>query len=339
MPGIKALRQIQIGQETTQGTPATPTTMWLGEGLLTPGEDRVFPAQYTGSLFPTSRSYTPVSKCEISLDETPVTFEQVGYLFDSVMCKVSGQADSTGSGKVYTWACTTTTVPATAAGTFTVRFGDNQEADEADFAHVTQLTLKGAGGEALTMQADLMAHGEADAEFATLAPVTVEEALFERGTLYLDATGSTIGTTPVAQTWLGVELVIPGWKTVYTADGSPGFGMLKHIGYGPGHEITGTLTLENNATGEAERGYARAGTRRLMRMKWTGSTLTTAGVYTAKTLMIDAVIAYDRTPALDEDDGDDTLVFPFRVVEGATADLTQVDGIKIVLVNQLAALP
>ena len=34
MPGVKALRKIQIGQETTAGTAVVATTIWRGEGVL-----------------------------------------------------------------------------------------------------------------------------------------------------------------------------------------------------------------------------------------------------------------------------------------------------------------
>jgi hypothetical protein len=338
MGGIKVLRQIQICQETTQGTPATPTTLWRGEGLLKPGENKVYPAEDTGSLFSKGRFYEPKSECEIDLSDTPATFEQIGYLLNSVLEKVAGVADSTGSGYVYTYSVLHSAQP-DEAGTLTVVAGDNQWADQADFAHVTELKLSGAGGEAVMMSATLLAHGETDDDFETnLTVPVVEEILFSKGTLYLDATGGTIGATPKATTWLGFELTIPGWKAVYTGDGALGFSFLKHVGYGEKNQITGTLTLENDAAGEAERGFARAGTHRLLRMKWTGSALTTTGVYTTKTLIVDAVIQYDQTPALDDEDGNDTLSLPFHVVEGSTSDLSDVDGIKIVLVTQAAAL-
>jgi hypothetical protein len=339
MGGIKILRQIQVCQEATHGAGGTPTTLWGGEGELTPNDNYAFPKQQVGSIYPVGRRYMQKSKCEIKLSETEATFEQLGYLLNGVIAKATPSRDGSGP-YIYTYDAPTDHVPA-AAGTFALVMGDNQEQDSADFAVVTELVLSGAAGEALMMSANLEAHGEVDASFtAALVVPTVEEILFSKGILKIDASGGTIATTPITTSWLGLKLTIPGWMPVYSADGNAGHAFIKHIGFDEKHQVKGVITLENDAFGEAERGFARTGGIRLVDMTWTGNAPAVDGTtYHYKTLKIQACIQYDKTPGLDDKDGNDTLALPFHVVKGAAADVAQIDGLKIILVNDLATLP
>jgi hypothetical protein len=99
-------------------------------------------------------------------------------------------------------------------------------------------------------------------------------------------------------------------------------------------EITGDLMLEHDATGEAEIGYAQAETERKIRMQFLGSALTTAVSWTYKTLRFNAAIMYTDAPAWDEQDGNNVVTLPFRVVyySGATAP-------QFIVVNTTNTLP
>lgn len=339
MGGIKVLKQIQIGQEATHGATATPTTLWRGEGELTPNDNFILPKESVGSLYPVGRRYMQKSKCTVKLNEVEATFEQIGYLLDGVIAKATPVRDGSGP-YVRTYEAPCDAVP-DPPGTFTVCGGDNQEQDKADFGVVVDVALSGAGGEAVMMGANLELHGEADSSFeAALTPPSVEEILFSMGILDIDDSGDTIGTTPVTTSWLGFKLAIPGWMPRYTGDGVAGHSFVAHIGFSEKNQVKGTITLHNDAFGEAERNHARAGDFRLIKMTWTGTACAVAGsTYTYKTLIIMACIQYDKTPGLDDKDGNDTLVLPFHVIKGAAADVAQVDGLKIILVNDLATLP
>ena len=87
-------------------------------------------------------------------------------------------------------------------------------------------------------------------------------------------------------------------------------------------------------TAEAEITAARAGTLRLVRLLFNGTALTTAGTYTYKTLKIDMAIKYTEVPALEDEDEDDVVTLPFKVVYSSTAALFA----QITVVNQLATL-
>lgn len=332
MPGVKALRKIQIGQETTAGTAVVATTIWRGEGVLTDERTIEFPAEDIGLYASAGRAYIPQIGATLSLDETPATFEQLVYVLSGAISKVTtGVTDTAGSGKIWTYTVASTAPPT--VQTYTIEMGDDQRVDEMEYAYVEKLTLSGAKGEAVMMAADWRGRQATDTDFTgSVAIPTVEEILFSKGKLYIDPT--TIGSTQKTATWLGFNLEIPsGWKAVWTGDGNLYFTQMVYKGTRE-DEITGELTLEHDATAEAEITAARAGTLRLVRLLFNGTALTTAATYTYKTLKIDMAIKYTEIPALEDEDEDDVVTLPFKVVYSSTAALFA----QITVVNQLATL-
>ena len=332
MPGVKALRKIQLGKETTMGTAVPATTIWRGLGVLKDDREIVQPDEDIGLLVKGDRLYIPRLGATLAMDEIEATFEQLPYvLAASIEKTVTGVADGAGSGKIYQFDQATTV--ANAVQTFTIEMGDDQRVDEMEYAYVEKFTLSGAKGEALKVSADWRGRQATDTDFTgALSVPTVEEILFSKGKLYIDPT--TIGTTQKTATWLGFSLEAPGgWKAVYTADGNLYFTQIVYKGH-KGEPITGEITLEHDSTAEAEITAARAGTLRLMRMLFTGSALATAGTYTYKTLKIDMAIKYSEVPELTDEDEDDIVTLPFEVVYNSTAAL----GAQFLVVNQLASL-
>lgn len=342
MAGITALRKIQIAQETTAGTAVTTASaIWNGTGLLVDDREIVQPPDNIGLAFKTGRSYTPKLHATINLDETAASFEQLPYILSGGIEKLTtGAADGSGSGKVWTYDLSTNAQPS-APLTYSIQGGDNQRQDIAEYCYVKEFTLSGAGGEPVNVTATLAGRQATDGSFtAAIAPTTSEEIMFSRGKLYIDDTGGTMGATQKSNTWLGFELTVPtGWQEVWSGDGNATavFSFIKNtLWVDPG--VTGSLTLEHDATGEAELNKARAGSFRLLKMIWEGSTLTTAGSYTYKTLAFDAVVQYDSVPSLDEQDGNSTVKLPFHVIY-SSADATQCPNPKFVVVNTVGTLP
>jgi hypothetical protein len=311
---VKALRKIQMGDETTAGTAVAATVIWRGQGVLKDDNVPVFPEEDIGYLMPTNRNYFPKDGATLEMEETPATFEQLTYILSSSIENVhTATADGTGSGYIYQY-----DFPITAANsaplTYTIEMGDDQRSDEMQYAFVQEFTLSGAGGEAVNVSATWVGRAATDCDFTgSLSPIAVEEILFSKGKLYLDATGGTIGTTQKTSTWLGFELNVPSnWMPVYTADGAVTFTFLKYTG---GNPVTGTLILEHDATGEAEVNFAKAGTVRLLRMEWLGTALTTAGTsWTYNTLQASFAIQYTDVPELSDQDGNDVIELPWRQV-------------------------
>ncbi len=331
--GVKVLRRIQIGIETTAGTPVAATKIWQGEGLATDAQERQFPVQGDGYLFKTSRSYLSKEGGKVSLDETPVTTEQLPYLLAAGVENVTTPADDgSGSGKIYQYDFPTTT-PNAAPAALTIEGGDDQDVGEIEYCTLEKLTLKYAAGEEMpwSMSADLFGRQWTDTSFTSLSPATVHE--INTAKLYLDNSGGTIGATQKTSTFLGLEVEIPSnWKPVPTGDGALTFTFVKYVGH-KDNPIKGKLRLEHDATGDAEVAAARAGTVRLLRVVGEGAALTTAGTdYSKHTVIFSAAIQYDEVPELDDEDGNDVVELPFHVIysDSITA--------QIIVVNEAAAL-
>lgn len=332
MPGVKALRKIQLGVETTSGTAVVATAVWRGEGVLKDEQAIEAVKEDVGFLVSQGRTYSPMVGATLEMDDTPATFEQLPYILAAgIENIVTGVADSgSGTGKIYEYNFPTTAANTTK--TYTIEAGDDQRVDEMEYAFVEEFTLSGAKGEAVEMSAKWRGRQASDAEFTgAIAVPAVEEILFQKGKLYINDGGGTIGNTQKTSTWLGFKLTVKtGLQAMFTGDGNLYFTATKNVGYQAG----GVLTLEHDTTGEAEITAARAESVRLVRMLFEGSTLTTAGAYSKKTLKIDMAIKYTEVPQLDDDDGDDVVSLPFEVVY-STADVL---GASIIVVNSLTAL-
>jgi hypothetical protein len=334
--GVKALRKIQLGKETTPGSAVAATTIWRGEGVLKDEREPQAVKEDVGLFEATNRSFIPKLGATLAMDDTPATFEQLPYILAaSVENVVTGTQDGTGSGYIYQYDVPTTS--ANMVKTFTIEAGDDQRVDEMEYSYVESFTLKGAKGEAVMVSATWRGRQAQDAEFTgSLSLPTVEEILFQKGKLYIDASGGTIGTTQKTNCFLGFSLEVPsGWKALMTGDGNLYFSTIVYVGHKE-DAITGELVLEHDATAEAEITAARNESVRLVRMKFEGSNLATPGTtYSKKTLIIDMAIQYTGVPELDDEDGNNIVTLPFRVL------YSDVDGLaaQFVVVNELTSLP
>lgn len=328
MSGIRALRKLQLGLETTAGTAAVATTIWRGMGTVTDITNPVVAEEDIGSMLPQPRVYFPIQGAQVEFDEVEATFEQLPYILEAgIKTVTTGVADSTGSGKVYSYPISTTAQ--NTFTTYTLQGGDNQRVDLVDYAFVTKFSISGAKGEAVKMSASWTGQAATDGDFTTsIAVPTIESILFQKGKLYLDPT--TAGTTQKTTTWLGTKIAVEtGIAPIYTGDGTLTFSTAAVI---TPPKVTGELVLRHDTTGEAELGFARLGTVRLLRQEFQGSTLTTAGVYTTKTLRFQAAILYDEIPSIDEQDGNDIVTLKWHAVDSGSLIPT------FTVVNSLTAL-
>lgn len=338
--GIKALRKLQIGKESTAGTIQAATTLWRGEGTLEDGREVIFPVEDIGLLAPTDRSYIPSYLGKLSLVGTPATFEQLPYILEAGVKKLgTGVADSTGSGKIYAYPLSTTTsliaIPSTTSTiqTLTIEGGDNQEAEAMNFAYVTDFEISGKAGEAVMMSANFEGQTVVLQAFTgAVAVPSVEEILTSKGKVYSDAAGGTIGTTQIANEILAFSYKVKsGFVGVSTADGNLGFTFVK----GTRPEATLDLTFEHSTKAQAAKVLWRAGTAAQLRLKFEGTAFAVAGaVYTYKTLQIDLVGKYEKVSALADQDGDDIVNASFRAGYNSTTSTYS----TVTVVNALTSL-
>jgi len=313
MAGIKALRKIQLGREGTAGTECDATILWRGVGTIEDALETVFPEEDIGYLSGVDRTYIPKVEARLSMDATPCTFEQVCHILEAGVKTVT--ATTAGGSHQYAYA-----FPTTAANTiqnYTVEGGDNQQEEQFLYGFVTDFNLSGTAGEAVMMSANWIGRQVATGSFTTgIAVPTVEEVLFNKGKLYIDETSGALGTTPITTQFLDFNLAVnTGWVPVYTGDGALYFTYNKSTP----PELVCDVTFEHSTTAVAELANWRAGTARLLEIKFEGSALGTTGTaYSLKTLKIDLTGKWESFAKIGERNGNDIVTGTFRARYNAT---------------------
>lgn len=330
--GIRGLAQVQLGREATPGTAVPPTTIWRGRGMLQ--DDRVikFPSEDVGILTGTDRSYIPKLGGSLLLESVPATFEQFPHILEMAVKTAAATADGAGSDFIYEYPFPTTA--ANTIKTYSCYTGDNTEAEVMEYCFATDFTLTGDEGEAWMMSANLTGRQVAVSTFSATAPIpTVEEMLFQKTKLYIDAATAAWGGTLKSNTLLAAQLTYKtGNKAIFTADGNLYFSAHKSVA----PEIRLKLTYEHDTIGIAQKVAARAQTSQKIRLLTTGSALTSAGTtYSVKTMIIDVVGKYEKFGKIGERNGND--IIEFELVGRYNADAASAGLIYIV--NELAAIP
>lgn len=337
MPGIKRLRRIQFGKETTAGTAVAATTRWRGSGVLKDLREVEEVEEDVGILGGTDRTDIVAYKGGIDLAATPLTFEQFPYILAMAFGgPTTGAADGVGTDKIYS-----TSVPTTALPTlqpYTIEGGDNAEQEVLEYAHCTKFSIVGAPGKAITLSASLMGRQvqRLSGGFATTTLPTVENALFQKSKVFLDAIGGAYGTTQIANAILGykIDVEIPTVMK-FTADGALTFSFAQFVDY----TIKGELTFEHDTAVSGNSGAKldwRNQTPKLLQLKMEGASVATGGTaYQKKTILVNLPIKYKVADPLADQNKNDTIKLQFRSRYNTTAG----NAGQFIVVNELTALP
>lgn len=333
MSGIKPLRKVQLGPESVAGTSVSATRIWHGNGLIEDTRVTKFIDKDVGIIGGIDDTYVPKLGGTILLETTPATFEQLPVLLEMGVKKVTtGAADGSGSGKIYSYAFPTTAIPT--LKTYTIEGGDNQEAEEMEYCHVSDFTLTGDEGEAWTMGATVMGRQVTVSSFTTAATLpSVETILFQKTKLYIDAIGGTFGSTLKSNTLLAAQFTWKsGLRQKFTADGNLYFSFTQMTQ----PEARLKLTFEHDSTSTAEKVFWRAQTARKIRLLATGSAYTTAGsTYSAKTMIIDVAGKWEKFAKIGDRNGNDIIEAEFV----SRYDTTAADWGKVLITNLLTVIP
>lgn len=338
MAGIKALRRIQVGVESTStpGTAVPATTRLRFSGTMEDQREVKFPEEEVGLISGGDRQYTAKYLAAITMDGES-TFEQLPYILGAGIQDSTGTTDTStdalasGIQYIYNFPTTAQNVPFT----YTIEGGDDNDAEEMEFSYVKDFTLSGKAGEAWMVSANWQGRQCTTTTFtaSTDAPIpTVEEMLFSKTTLYINDDTDAVGTTIKSNTLLAAELkVTTGFQHVYTGEGFLYYSFVKQAA----PEILLTITFEHDGTATAEKAKWRAGTARLIRLLCVGSALTVPGTFLTKLMTINLAGKWEKFEKLDEQDGNDIIKATFRARYNSTAALFG----RFLVVNQLAALP
>lgn len=333
MAGVTSLSKILFGREAVAGTAVPCPTYWRGLGF--PKDDRVVTKvdEQVGILGGTTRQYVGQLGATFALTATPATFEQVNHIFEMGLETDAPANDGSGSGKIYEYDFPTTSQLTNK--TYTIQGGDNQQAEQMEYCFVKDFTLEGEQGGSWMVAANVTGRQLATGTFTSTATIpAVEEILFSKTKLYIDAAGGTIGSTQKSNTLMKASLkCTTGWVPLMPGgDGNLYFPATKNVG-----DVTELqITYEHDGTSVAEKAAWRAETGRLIRLKAEGSAFTTAGTtYTYKTLIIDLAGTWRTFDAITGQNGNDIVTGTFDV------DYSETDAFKgkITLVNTLASVP
>ena len=124
-----------------------------------------------------------------------------------------------------------------------------------------------------------------------------------------------------------------GWVELPAKDGRLDFSAIKRVD----DEITLDVAFEHNNSAETEKANFRNQVERAIRLEFDGTTLTSAGTYTTKTLIIDLWGKWRTfaTEGMEEQDGDNIVRGTFRAAWSPTAQ----NKARYIIVNNNQTLP
>lgn len=326
------LQKVQIGQEASVGVEEDATTILRAPfaALDDMGEAQIV-EEDIGILGGSDRSIIPYKWGQMAIPQHPASFEQLVYYLSGIEKQASGTQDGTsGDAYIYTY-----DVPYNAAGTYqtyTVEGGDSQQEEQMLYAFFQQLQLSGEGEGPLQVQGTMVGQTVATGSFtAGVSVPTVEDILFSKGELYLDAISGTVGSTQVSNSLLSFELTVENILLVkQSIDGALTWDIIHR---GP-VDISGSLTFEHDSNAVSEVANMRAETPQLMQLKWEGSSFDNAGdTYSVRTFIVNLPVKYTKVNTLEVDDNLTTRSIDFVSKYNATAG----DRGQFLVVNDLSA--
>ena len=334
MSGIKALRKIQLGAESTAGTAVAATTIWRGMGLMEDQREIKHVDEEIGQALPTTRAYIPKLAAAVTLDPVEATFQQLPYILEAGISIETPTQDGAGTDYIYAYSLPTTAQ--NTIRTYTIEGGNNELVQDMEYSFVESFKLAGNAAEGVMMESSWIGRQVTDGSFAAVSAPTLipaDNIVFGGSNFYIDAVGGTIGSTEITSTLLKMELdVTTGVRPKFT--NAQKYFDFTYFDKG---SFSGTLklTYEHNSSSDSQRDIYEAGTPQLYRLLFTGAGVGTPGTtYSNMTLIIDCAGVYTEFKRTDVD-GNDADEVTIQIGHDLTASL----GLTITVVNELSALP
>ena len=325
--GAFAFNVIQMGRESTAGTAVPATAIWRGPATdITDESEHVFVEENIGILLPTDREYIPVKAAQLAFPETELTFEQFLHVLEAGIKTTS----PSGTGPyVYTYSFPTSTT-LNAIKTYTLETGNALAGDahEMEYAFVEEFDLSGSAGEAWMLSSTWQGRQKSTTTLTgALSLTTQETALFNNTSLYIDASGGTVGTTAKAGVLTAANVSVKtGIVPVRTADGQLYF--YTHKFTPPEVTFSLTLELENNSSIlAAQRAAWVAKTLQLFQIKIAGAT--------TSQVKINLAGKYTSFGEYNDSDGNTVVEASGKAVYSSTDNLFA----TIIVTNSLASVP
>ncbi len=326
--GTDPYNVVQLGRETTPGTPVAATIIWRGP-FGAPEDTRVrkIKEESVGYLVPAELAYDTRLGATLAMPSSELTFEQFPHILEAgILTATPGLTPN--FSRAYAFPTTTSrTIKA-----YTLEAGNvlvSTDQMEIPYAFVSEFEMSGKVDEAWMMSATWIGQRWVTSLLTgSLAVPSVEPALFGKTSFYVNDSGGTIGTTQVTGKLLECTIkVITGIQFVPAGDGN--LYPIAHKFVKP--EITFTMAYElEQDTGVSfvavERGKWNTKAGRLIRLNVPGSGST-------KNLAVDMYAIYDKFGSYENSDGNvsvkveghcgysatDALFFSATVLNGVAA--------------------
>ncbi len=340
MAGVRALRKIQLGVETTRGTPVAATARLIGDVTFRDASEKVTPERDYGLRSRSAELGQIVRQLtEMELD-TELSFEQILYpLLAGVAGGVTGaEVTPTEADYLYTFTPSQTADPAPKA--YTLEYVENDgTADvlalEAAYALCKSLKLSGSqGGEFAGMSCSWFARGPSSTTpTASLAIPSRTLIPASKWQVYMDTTFA--GLTSAG----ALDAIVSAFDWELETGIAPKFRVdadsVDFAAYQFGKRAAKlSLTLDLSAASETERAsYFRTAALRFIRLRVEGSQI---GAGENHRINIDG--AYELVGPVEagaEDEGQSQVTLEYQ----SMYDPTATKDIEIEVVNTLTAPP
>jgi hypothetical protein len=300
---IEALKNIQLGLQTTIGTAVAATERFLGTGTLSPIIERQHPMDDRGSLADSYRSVDVAQGADLSL-EGDATYQQLHhFLLMTLEGGIDGLVVNTDG---FTWDFSTVPGTASAQKHYTFEVGDETQMWDAHTMFMRDLELSGVAGETVKLRANLFGHFPTKASQTTpVNPATVEEIKMSQAAFFLHTAWDS--ATPKSGTLRSFNLRMPSGLVPVRYVGDTSFGGVienkRHF------EIDVEYAV--NATAIAAYDAWAAATVQVLKITFTG---VAAGIGTAtRSLKIQMIGKYTGQPRIFETrDGQNIIRFTMR---------------------------
>lgn len=311
------------------GTAVAATTKLRSKfSMLEDAREYTIVEEQIGSFTQAERSYAAKLLGKYNMPSTELTFEQVLHILEAGV----KTATPTGAGPyVYAYAYPFTGTSVNTIKTYTIETGSatvTGDVQEMEYSFVESFEFSGKFGEAWMMQSNWQGRQLLPSTFTPALTVpTVEEALFQKTTLAIDATGGTIGTTTKAGTLMSASIkVTTGLVPVPVANGQLYFAATKWTQ----PKITFSITMELEDTVglvTAERVFFNTNVVRLFQLSCAGSA--------ARIFKIQFAGKYDKISDYSNDNGNTSVTFEGHVVASSADSIAA----TFTVVNLLATVP
>lgn len=325
--GLKALRRIQIGKETTKGTDHAATARLIGKLDMSPDYKFYRPDDMdTGRLSSYERSDIVGEMVKASF-ESDANYEQLGYLLGMA---IKGGVTATGGASPYTWAFLPNLTAINDPDTYTIEYGDDHKCYQSTYCFAKSLELSGQIDDVVKVKADIAGQSMVASTFtgSLSNPTTLNAVKVGTGKLYIDTSWATLGSTQKENTLVDFSWKLSeGITPIKKIDGSLSYAdrveKKRHVEF--------EITLGHNSVYDDIVTALLAQSRVFARLEFTGPVITGG----ADKLTLDGCYVVDNPNSLSDQEGQDVVKVKLISIYDPTGDKEW----GVTLVNDLAVMP